>query len=51
MSGPKEKKKLTGVELARERQPTGRLLADVLKKSQADIKRKKVDKTVRGPHK
>jgi hypothetical protein len=51
MSGPKEKKKLTGVELARRRQPTGRLLADVLKKSRADIKGKKVDKTVRGPHK
>jgi len=56
MSGPKEKKKLTGVELARLRQPTGRLLADVLRKSRADIKGfrkkgKKVDKTVRGPHK
>jgi len=60
MSGPKEKKKLTGVELARKRQPTGRLLADVLRKSQADVKKygkylqrgmKKVDKTVRGPHK
>ena len=63
MSGPKQKKKLTGVKLARERQPTGRLLADVLKKSKTDAEKygkylqrgmkemKKVDKTVRGPHK
>ena len=49
---PYEKKlQADALKLSRERQPTGRLLADVLKKSQADIKRKKVDKTVRGPHK
>jgi len=36
MAGPKQRKKLTGVELARKRQPTGRLLADVLKKSKKD---------------
>jgi hypothetical protein len=37
MAGPKQRKKLKGVELARKRQPTGRLLADVLKKSKKDI--------------
>ncbi len=36
MAGPKQRKKLKGVELARKRQPTGRLLADVLKKSKKD---------------
>ena len=36
MAGPKQRKKLTGVELARKRQPTGRLLADVLRKSKKD---------------
>ena len=39
MAGPKQRKKLTGVELARKRQPTGRLLADVLRKSKKDTKK------------
>ena len=36
MAGPKQRKKLTGIKLARKRQPTGRLLADVLRKSKKD---------------
>ena len=39
MPGPKQRKKLKGVELARKRQPTGRLLADVLRKSKKDTKK------------
>jgi len=58
----KNKKQNAALKLARERQPTGKLLADVLKKSKADVEKygkylqrgmkemKKVDKTVRGPH-
>ncbi len=36
MSGPKQRKKLKGVELARKRQPTGKLLSDVWKKSKTE---------------
>ena len=46
MAGPKQRKKLTGIKLARKRQPTGRLLADVLRKRKKKKKKKPTGRTL-----